>query len=114
VLIATLDASVERVSLNRSEQRIFDYLSAQAEERQFWMGKVQKIAREEVDDFGAARRLEPELWHYYLERAGVVPSLREVAAREGLQRISMRNLAELLIRLWTTPRPKPRKNPLED
>jgi hypothetical protein len=98
------------VSLNRSEQRIFDYLSVQPDERQFWVGKVQKIARDELDDFAAARRLEPELWSYYLERAEVVPSLRQAAAREGLQRTSMRNLAELLIRLWAAPRPKRRKD----
>ncbi len=97
------------MSLNRSEQRIFDYLSTQPEERQFWVGKVQKIARDEIDDFAVARRLEPELWSYYVERSGMVPKLREAAAREGLQRTSMRNLAELLIRLWTTPRPKQRK-----
>jgi len=100
------------VSLNRSEQRIFDYLSAQADERQFWVGKVQKIAHAEVDDFAAALRLEPELWSYYVERSSVVPKLREAAAQEGLKRTSMRNLAELLIRLWTSPRPKRRRDPL--
>jgi len=97
------------VSLNRSEQRIFDYLSAQTDERQFWVGKVQKIAREAVDAFAAALRLEPELWNYYVERSAVVPSFRAAASREGLKRTSMRNLAELLIRLWTTPRPQPKK-----
>jgi hypothetical protein len=100
------------VSLNRSEQRIFDYLSAQPDERQFWVGKVQKIAGAAVDDFAAALRLEPELWSYYLERSSVVANFREAAAREGLKRTSMRNLAELLIRLWSTPRPKKRHDPL--
>ncbi len=100
------------MSLNRSEQRIFDYLSAQPDERQFWVGKVQKIAGTEVDDFAAALRLEPELWSYYVERSSVVPKLREVAAREGLKRTSMRNLAEHLIRLWSVPRPKKRRDPL--
>jgi hypothetical protein len=100
------------VSLNRSEQRIFDYLSAQPDERQFWIGKVQKIARAEVDDFAAALRLEPELWSYYVERSSVVAHFREAAAREGLNRTSMRNLAELLIRLWSPPRTKQRRDPL--
>ncbi len=101
------------MSLNRSEQRIFDYLSAQPEERQFWVNKVQKIARDARDDFEAARQIELELWGYYVERAGVVPALREAATRESLQRTSMRNLAELLIRLWSTPRPKKRQNPAQ-
>jgi hypothetical protein len=112
VLNATLEASVGRVSLNRSEQRIFDYWSAQPDERQFWIGKVQKIGREEVDDFAAALRLEPELWSYYVERSSVVPHFRAAAARESLKRTSMRNLAELLLRLWSTPRPKQRRDSL--
>ena len=73
------------MSLNRTEQRVFDYLSAQPDERQFWTGKVQKFAREEIDDFAAAARLETALWGYYLERSSVVPRFREAAAREGLQ-----------------------------
>lgn len=101
---------MRRVSLNRCEQRIFDYLQAQAEERHFWMGKVQTIARAEADDFAAAGRIEPALWTYYQERAQHVPVFRDAARHEGLQRTSMRNLAELLLRLWTTPRAKPKKS----
>lgn len=100
---------MRRVSLNRSEQRVYDYLQAQAEERHFWMGKVQTIARSESDDFAAAGRLEMALWSYYRERAEHVPVFRDAARHEGLQRTSMRNLAELLLRLWTTPRAKPKK-----
>lgn len=101
---------MRQVSLNRSEQRVYDYLQAQAEERHFWMAKVQTIARAEPDDFAAAGRLEPALWSYYLERAQHVPIFRDAARHEGLHRTSMRNLAELLLRLWTTPRAKPKKS----
>ncbi len=55
-------------------------------------------------------RLEPELWRYYVERSEVVALFKEAVRHEGLGRTSMRNLAELLIRLWTEPRPK-KKNP---
>lgn len=98
------------MSLNRSEQRIFDYLQRHPEERQYWQNKVQTVCRRAGDDHEAARQLEAELWRYYVERSGVVPAFKEASRSEGLARTSMRNLAELLVRLWTEPRPK-RKNP---
>ena len=52
----------------------------------------------------AAVRLDGELWRYYEERSAVVTSFREAARVEGLQRTSMKNLAELLLRLWMEPR----------
>ncbi len=94
------------VSLNRSEQITYDYLQGHAEERQFWREKVQIIAQGAADNHAAAERLQQELWAYYVERSAVAAPFREIAQREGLQRTSMRNLAEYLIRLWTVPRPK--------
>ena len=98
------------MSLNRSEQRIFDYVQSHPEERQFWQGKVRAAAKAERDDFAAAARLEPELWRYYEERSGVVATLRDAARTDGPGRTSMKNLAELLIRLWVEPRPKKKKS----
>jgi hypothetical protein len=100
---------VARMSLNRCEQRIFDYLQSHPEERHFWQAKLQSIAKASTDDHVAVARLEPELWRYYEERSAVAPIFKEAARYEGLQRISMKNLAELLIRLWTEPRPKKKK-----
>jgi hypothetical protein len=97
------------MSLNRCEQRVFDYFQVQVDERQYWQQKVQKTANTSADDHEAAARLEKELWGYYVERAGVAAPFREAVLSEGLQRTSMRNLAELLLRLWVVPRPK--KNP---
>ena len=94
------------MSLNRCEQRVFDYLQRHPEERQFWQGKFQAAAKAAADDHVAAARLEPELWRYYEERSAVAAPFKEAARHEGLQRTSMKNLAELLIRLWTEPRPK--------
>lgn len=97
------------MSLNRSEQAIFDYWERHVDERHFWQEKVRQVARESRDDPAAAVRLEAELWSYYVERSGVVEPFRSLAAREGLARTSMRNLAEYLLRLWVAPRPKQRR-----
>ncbi len=94
------------MSLNRCEQRVFDYLQGHPEERQFWVGKVQSICRCNRDDHAAVAQIEPELWHYYRERSAVAAPFKEAAQAEGLQRTSMKNLAELLVRLWVEPRPK--------
>lgn len=97
------------VSLNRSEQMTFDYLERHLDERRFWMEKVQNRAKTSASDHDAAREIEVELWAYVVERSSVVSPFRDEAQREGLQRISMRNLADYMIRLWTVPRKKTRK-----
>jgi hypothetical protein len=97
------------MSLNRNEQMVFDYLQTHPEERQHWVAKVRAAAFSAVSDHAAATRLESELWHYYEERSAVAAPFRDVAQREGLRRISMKNLAEYLLRLWTEPRPKKKR-----
>ena len=94
------------MSLNRTEQRVFDYISGHAEERQYWQNKVQSIAAGAGDPHAAAVRIEAELWYYYKERSAVVPDFRDAALREGMGRTSMKNLAEHLLRQWVAPRPK--------
>ena len=104
---------VGKMSLNRCEQRIFDYVERHPEERQYWLGKVQTVCRSEPDDHAAVARLEPELWRYYQERSEVAQPFKDAVRHEGLARTSMKNLAELLVRLWTTPRPPKKKAPVE-
>jgi hypothetical protein len=99
------------MSLNRCEQRMFDYWAKHRDERQFWQEKVRATAKLAADDHAAAARLEPELWRYYLERSGVAAEFREAARHEGIQRTSMKNLAEFILRLWTEPRPKKKPTP---
>jgi hypothetical protein len=94
------------MSLNRSEQRVYDYLQSHKDERHYWQGKFQRLAKALDDERVAIERLELELWRYYLERSSVASPFKEMAAIEGIQRTSMKNLAELLMRLWTEPRPK--------
>jgi hypothetical protein len=93
------------MSLNRCEQRVFDYLQTHREERHYWEEKVQNAAKG-ASDVEAVNRLEGELWHYYKERSAVATPFREAVQLEGLRRTSMKNLAELLLRLWVEPRPK--------
>lgn len=94
------------MSLNRYEQRVFDYLQSHPEERHHWQQKFRSVAKDFADEHIAAMKLESELWRYYEERSAVVPVFKDAARHEGMARISMRNLAELLLRLWTEPRPK--------
>ena len=102
------------MSLNRSEQRVFDYLQGHPEERHFWIGKVQSVCRSTGDEHLAAQRLDTELWRYYEERSAVAQPFKDAVRFEGLKRTSMRNLAELLIRLWIEPRPKKKAVPLAE
>ena len=95
------------MSLNRTEQRIFDYIQGHPDERQYWQNKVQSISAGQPDPHAAALRIDAELWRYYTERSGVVPALRDQARHEGAGRTSMKNLAEHLLRLWVAPKPKP-------
>lgn len=97
------------MSLNRCEQRVFDYINKHRDEGHHWQGKVQRAAKDDANEYVAVEKLEMELWRYYLERSAVVPTFKQVAALEGLQRTSMKNLAELLIRLWIAPRPKKKR-----
>jgi hypothetical protein len=93
------------MSLNRCEQRIFDYLQSHREERQYWQTKVQTVSSGATDEFAVVKRLEMDLRHYCEERSGYVPALKEAARSEGGGRTSMKNLAELVLRLWGPPKP---------
>ncbi len=94
------------MSLNRSEQTLNDYIKRHPEERQYIQDKVRTIAAGGLDAAGAVARIDSELWRYYEERSAVVPVFREAAGVLGLKRTSMKNLAELLVRLWVEPKPK--------
>jgi len=55
---------------------------------------------------GAVARIDAELWRYYEERSAVAPAFVAAVRAYGLKRTSMKNLAELLVRLWTEPKPR--------
>ena len=94
------------MSLNRSEQRIYDYLMSHKEERQHWEAKVRSFAVKYPDRAEVVARLDAEFWGYTVERSAAAEPFRTAARLEGLRRISMRNLAELLLRLWAPPIPR--------
>jgi hypothetical protein len=96
------------MSLNRTEQMVFDYLQEKPDEKRHWQGKVSGISTRARDSHMAAIELDEELWRYFEERSAVASPFRDVAQREGLRRISLRNLAEYLLRLWAPVKVKPR------
>lgn len=95
------------MSLNRYEQSLFDYWERQPDERRHWQMKTMEAAKRTGALGGVARGLERELWDYFRERTVQVPALRALAPGVG-QRVSMLNLAELMLRLWG-PLPKPKR-----
>ena len=101
------------MSLNSCEQRVFDYLQRHPDERHYWQAKFHRLSKEAVDERIAIEQVEPELWRYYVERSSVASPFKEAVATEGMRRTSMKNLAELLMRLWTEPRPKKKVIPTE-
>lgn len=103
------------MSLNRSEQMVYDYLLSRPEERRHWADLVKREVASQENIHAAATVLERELWRYFLERAEVVEPFRGFVRREGGARTSMRSLAECLIRLWAPPaaKPKPVRLPFE-
>jgi hypothetical protein len=96
------------MSLNRAEQMVFDYLGENPDEKRHWHDKVTRISADARDPHAAALELEGELWRYYEERSSVASPFREAVQREGLRRVSLRNLAELLLRLWAPVKVKAR------
>jgi hypothetical protein len=95
------------MSLNRYEQSLFDYWERQPDERRHWQMKTVEAAKLAAGPGEVARRLERELWDYFRERTAQVPALRALGRGDG-QRVSMLNLAELMLRLWGPP-PKPKR-----
>ncbi len=94
-----------RVSLNRFEQSVFDYLQAHPEELRHWENKVAGRAARGVLP---ASTLADELWEYVRERGAHVQPFRDWAERGGVPRSSLMNLAEYLLRRWGPAVPKKR------
>jgi hypothetical protein len=96
------------MSLNRYEQTLFTYWEQQPDERRHWQSKVAEITRGLEVPVEVARALERELWDHLVERAPHVPALRALGI-STVQRVSLLNLAEYIVRLWGPP-PKPKKS----
>jgi hypothetical protein len=94
------------MSLNRCEQTLFDYVKGHPDERQFIQDKVRSIVSASTEVSNAVARIDYELWRYYEERSAVIPAFNDLLGTVGPRRTSMKNLAELLVRLWTEAQPK--------
>ncbi|MFT3831614.1 MAG: hypothetical protein QM691_18115 [Opitutaceae bacterium] len=95
------------MSLNRFEQAVFDYLQSHPDELRHWENKVSSRARHGAL---APAVLADELWDYVRERGAHAEPFRDWAARGGIPRSSLLNLAEYLLRIWGPVAPK-RKPP---
>jgi hypothetical protein len=94
------------MSLNRSEQMLYDYVQGHKDERQHLLDKVRGIVARSAETPEAVSRIDAELWRYFEERSAVVPEFAAAARAYGLRRTSMKNLSEHLVRLWTEPKPR--------
>ena len=97
------------MSLNRYEQILFNYVETRSEEKVFWEARVLELAKRRGRRETAVLDLNGMLWEYFEERSRFESPFREVAIHEGMERISMLNLAEYLMRMWAPPPPKRRK-----
>lgn len=88
-----------RMSLNRYEQLLHDYIESRPEERRYWYERVREIERDNPRREAAALGLNAELWEYFQERSGHESQFTEVVASGG-GKLSMLNLSEYLLRMW--------------
>jgi hypothetical protein len=91
-----------RMSLNRYEQTMFNYWQKQPDELRHWQNKVAAAATLAAGPGEVARSLERDLWDYFIERSQHVPLFRDLSPGR-LQRVSLLNLAEYVLRLWGPP-----------
>ena len=98
------------MSLNRFEQTVFDYIQNHVDERQFWREKVREVAAADRNHFAVGGLLEIELRRYCLERSHVVAPIRDFV-NASPNRLSLRNLAEHLLRIWGPVRPAKAPDP---
>lgn len=97
-----------RVSLNRYEQILSNYVETHPEEKRYWTAQVTDLAKRSTRREEAALRLNALLWEYFEERSRYQSPFREIVVAEGMGRISMLNLSEYWLRLWA-PAPPSKK-----
>ena len=88
------------MSLNHAEEALLTYVQDHADERHHWEDKVRALMEKSPDNHASSASLAFDLWRYYDERSRSVPALREGGPPEQNVRISMRNLAEHMMRNW--------------
>ena len=97
------------MSLNRYETLLRNYIDTHPEELRYWHARVLDMASGTRRREDAALRLNGALWEYFEERSRYASPFREIVVAEGMDRISMLNLSEYLLRLWAPPKTPPRR-----
>jgi hypothetical protein len=90
------------VSLNRCEEAFLHYLRSHPDEQRFWHTRVLAAASEDGPADERTAELERALRAYAAERTR---SDAAAGATLGSGQVSLRNLAEYLLRTWPPPRP---------
>ena len=98
------------MSLNRVEQTVHDYIAQQPDEQRHWQEKVARLAAAAADDHAAATAVAAELAAFCRERAAVLPLFQTLGGPGGPSHLTLRSLAELLVRRWGPPR-RPKRSP---
>ena len=94
------------MSLNRCEEALLRYVTDRADEKRFWLARVLEWDRASGPLEARVAGLDGQLREYAAERGRADPSLADTF---GAGRVSMRNLAEHLLGLWTPPKPQPKR-----
>lgn len=87
------------MSLNRIEEQLYGYLQRHPEERQYIIYKVHECAQAASHEQAASLLIE-ELSAYYNERCYAVSDFASTSTPGGAPKMSLRNLAEYLLRTW--------------
>src|SRR6187549_3874545 len=96
------------MSLSRAEHTVHDHITRQPDELRHWRDKVVHLAAATPDPHAAADAVADALVDYCRERAGVVAEFRAPDGPGGNPgRLKLRSLAELLVRQWVPPKPRP-------
>lgn len=96
------------MSLNRCEEAFLHYLRSHPDEERFWREQVLAADRGPGPAEERTAALERSLRAYAAERARSDPACGETL---GAGQVSLRNLAEYLLRTWPPPRPTVRHRP---
>lgn len=94
---------VWRMSLNRYEKLLHDYIESQPEESRYWKAQVAEAAEQTRRREEAALRLNASLWDYFEERSRCEAPFSKLARAGGGGKVSMLNLSEYLLRMWAPP-----------
>lgn len=90
------------MSFNKYEQLLHDYIEDQPEEKRYWVAHVSDLEKARRRREETVMKLNAALWEYFEERSLHESPFKEFVQYEGSGRISMLNLSEYWLRMWTS------------